>query len=308
MLSLKRLLDQVAKNEGFSDYEVKTNNGSNHGDNYVGIMTSITISGTKGLNAAREELHLICKTSPEDDSRKKLLKSNLVFNREIFAYTKLLPAFARFQQEQGLSEAESFLSYPKVYASEANEKIDNYVLIMEDMRHKNYEMWPREKVIDLGHELCVMSELGKFHGVSFALKDQRPAEFEEFKKLNDLFIEAFVNGLFGPYIKKSIERAANALENPEYKKYMLNLRKNYTTKVTDYLSESFCKEFGVIGHGDCWNNNFLFQYSDDDVSVSVTRINITICLLSTVFIYAENAIDVHLFVGLASLTILFAGG
>lgn len=263
--SIIKYLHQVAKNEGFSDYEIITEIGSSPGDNYVGVITAITISGSKRLNGhgTRQELHLICKTPPTDNARKKMLKSDLVFDREIYTYSKLLPAFVRFQQEQGLSEVDSFLSFPKVYASEANEKNGNYILIMEDMRSKQYEMWPREKVIALEHELCVMKELGKLHGISFALKDQRSGEFAEFKKLKDIFVDVSVNGLFGPFVKKSIERAADALKNPQYKKYMQNLRRNYTSKVQYYLSESLADEFGVIGHGDCWNNNFLFQYHDD---------------------------------------------
>lgn len=262
--SLLKLLHQVARAEGFRDYEIETKTGSNHGDNFVAVMTSITLLGTKELNGTCEELHLICKTQPADGARKRMFKSDLVFDREIYTYSKLLPAFVRFQQEQRLSEIESFLSFPKVYAYEANEQNGNYVLIMEDMRHKKYEMWPKEKVIDLEHELHVLGELGKYHGVSIALKDQRPDEFSKFKKLKDLFVEVVVNGLFGPFVQKSIKRAADALENPEYRKYMHNLRKNYTSKVKNYLSS---EEYGVIGHGDCWNNNFLFQHSNDDVSL-----------------------------------------
>lgn len=266
--SLTKLLHQVAKNEGFSDYEIKTKTGSNHGDNFVGVMTAVTLSGKRGLNGhgTRQELHLICKTPPVDEARQKLLKSDLVFDREISTYTKLLPAFVRFQQqEHGLSEADAFLSFPKVYASEA--KHGSYILIMEDMKFKRYEMWPRDKVIALEHELKVMKELAKFHAISFALKDQRPQQFDEFKRMNkDVFVDVTVRGLFGSYMEKSVERAADALENPKHKEYMLNLRNNYASKVTHYLSEEVSKEFGVIGHGDCWNNNFLFQYSDDDVS------------------------------------------
>ncbi|XP_055303848.1 uncharacterized protein LOC129569222 [Sitodiplosis mosellana] len=285
--SITKLLHQVAKNQGFSDYEIKTKTGSNHGDNFVGVMTAITLSGTKGLNGngARQELHLICKTPPADEARKKLLRSDLVFDREIYTYSKLLPAFVRFQQEQGLSEVDAFSSFPKVYASEA--KNGSYILIMEDMKSKNYEMWPRENIIALDHELSIMRELGKFHACSFALKDQRPHEFDEFKGLKDIFIDVAIKGLFGSYIEKSVERAADTLKNPKYKEYMLNLRKNYASKVEHYLSEALSNDFGVIGHGDCWNNNFLFQNPDGDKN----RLE-SVCFLDWQFVrFCSPAID-----------------
>lgn len=40
-------LNEIAKNEIFSAYEIETKVGSNHGDNFVGIIIAVTITGTK---------------------------------------------------------------------------------------------------------------------------------------------------------------------------------------------------------------------------------------------------------------------
>lgn len=264
---LTNLLHQVAKSEGFSNYEIDAKSGSSHGDNYVGIMTATTISGTKYLNDNHkkdEELHLICKAAPADESRKKRVKSDLVFSREIYIYSKLLPAFVKFQKGKGLNEVDSFVSFPRVYASEINRENGTYVLIMDDLRRKNYQMWPKDEVISLDHQLLVLRELGKFHAVSFAMKDQRPNEFKDYEKLEDTFVDIVLNGLFRQFMDKSFDRSADALTNPKYKQFMKNLRNTYDKKLIEYLKGPCSKEFGVIGHGDCWTNNFLFQYSDDD--------------------------------------------
>lgn len=267
--STVNLLHQLAKNEGFSDFEIKTKTGSNHGDNYVGIITAITISGTKSLNGhtKHEELELICKTPPIDKIRKKKLKSDVVFAREICIYTKLLPAYIDFQRQQGLTKADSFLSFPKLYASEVNQNDGIYILIMENMKSKNFKMWPKERIISLDHQLCIMTELGKFHGISFAMEDQRPNEFNEFKQLKDIFVDVVFNGLFQSFAMKSFERAANAMKCPKYKQYMQHLLENYADKIKKYFSMPF-KKFGVVGHGDCWSNNILFQYRNDDVRLT----------------------------------------
>lgn len=261
-------LHKIAKSEGFSDYKIETKAGSNHGDNFLGVMTSVTLTGTRGLNgkSRAEELHLIIKLPPSNETRQKNFKTDLVFDREVYMYSKVLPAFVRFQQEKGLSEADSFLSFPKVYSCEEDFENNTYILIMEDLRPKNYQMWPKEKTVPLNHELLVMKELGKLHGISFAMKDQRPNEFDEFKGMKDTFSELVLHGKMRSFMNKSIERAANVLKNPEHKKLMLNFRKTYVETIDDFLAGPLSKEFGVINHGDCWNNNFLYQYSDDNVS------------------------------------------
>lgn len=261
-------LHKIAKSEGFSDYKIETKAGSNHGDNFLGVMTSVTLTGTRGLNgkSRAEELHLIIKLPPTNETRQKNFKTDLVFDREVYMYSKVLPAFVRFQQEKGLSEADSFLSFPKVYSCEEDFENNTYILIMEDLRPKNYQMWPKEKTVPLNHELLVMKELGKLHGISFAMKDQRPNEFDEFKGIKDTLSELVLHGKMRSFMNKSIERAANVLKNPEHKKLMLNFRKTYVETIDDFLAGPLSKEYGVINHGDCWNNNFLYQYSDDNVS------------------------------------------
>lgn len=262
------LLHKIAKEQGFIEYDFETKSGSNHGDNFLGVMIAVTLTGTKAKNGSSriENMHLLCKMPPMNESRKKNFKTGIVFAREVYIYKKLLPAFVRFQRERGLSEADSFLSFPKVYACESNESNETYVLIMEDLRPKDFQMWPKEKVIRIDHELLVMKELAKFHAISFAMKDQRPDEFEQFKQLDDTFSEICVKGKLSSFMVRTIERTADALNDPDHKKLMLNFKKTFVPMLENCFSMESCDQFGVIGHGDCWNNNFLFQYSDENVS------------------------------------------
>lgn len=280
---------KVAKNEGFIDYKIETTAGSKHGDNFLGIMTAITVSGKQRKNGIinQQSLYLICKAPPLNEIRKKNWKSNLVFEREIYIYTKLLPTFVRFQREKGLSEADSFLSFPKVYKCEVSEEHDTYLLIMEDLRVKNYEMWPKEKMIALDHEMLALKELAKFHAISFAMQDQRPNEFEQFKQLTDVSMEILMNG-FGSVMSQSMDRLVDVLENPQHKKLVENFRTRYMDVIEKILTESESTEHAVIRHGnisilhsflpliyifinflgDFWNNNFMFQYSSSNGNVS----------------------------------------
>lgn len=254
----------IAESEEFKEYTIETNAGSNHGDNLVAIMTAITVSGTKN-NGITEKLHLLCKETPTNETRRRHFNSELIFTREIYVYTKILPAFVRFQKEKGLSDIDSFLMFPKVYACEANQDDGIYLLIMEDLKWKNYKMWPKDKQIPLDHAKSIMRDLGKFHAISFAMKDQRPNEFEEFTRLPDTFTPIVLTGKMRKFNNKSIERAANVLKNPQHKQIMHDFLQTFEKTINEFLCGESRKEFGVIGHGDCWNNNCMFNYYDDQV-------------------------------------------
>lgn len=266
---ITKYLHAIAKSEGFSDYKFEVKSGSNHGDNFLGVMIAVKVIEINP-KIHSNELHLICKTPPANQFRRKFFKTDIVFERELFMYSKVLPAFHRFQEERGLNEIDQFRSHPKVYACEADIENDTYILIMEDLRWKNYEMWPKEAVVPLANQLLVMRELGKFHAISFAMKDQRPNEFEMLKPpTNDPFSQLVLHGKLSSFSNKSIARAVNALNKSEHKRLMSDFGRRFVETVDNLLQGPISKEFGVINHGDCWNNNMLFQYSNDDVSSEV---------------------------------------
>lgn len=265
--SVERVLHQIAKNEGFVDYKIETAAGSNHGDNFMSVMNAVTISGTKDSNDHIQELHLLCKLPSSNEVRNKNFRSSVIFNRELFVYSEVFPHLAAFQRERGLNDADAFLSYPKVYACDIDKENDKFILVMQDLRGNKFEMWAKEKVIPFEHLSLVLRQLGKFHAISFAMKDQQPNQFKQYEELVDAWGPMCIHGKFGGVIKKSLESAAKALNNPEHKEFMQHFLETYPQTYDDLLIGEISKEFAVIGHGDLWNNNLLFQYADDDVSL-----------------------------------------
>lgn len=233
-------------------------------------MTAVTLSGTKGSNGKirNDELHLICKMPPNNEIRNKNFKTDVVFSREIYMYSVVLPAFMRFQREKGLAVSDQFSAFPKTYVCENDAENGGFLLIMEDLRPQNYVMWPKEKVVPLDHEMLVLQEIGKFHALSFAMKDQRPHEFHALKPTTDTLSEIILHGKMRVFMEKTIQRAANVLINPAHKKLMLDFQKTFVKTIGSFLTGPWNKEFGCINHGDLWNNNILFQYADDNVCSS----------------------------------------
>lgn len=234
----------------------------------MSILTAITITGTKVQNdkLQNDELNLLCKMPPLNEMKRKESASNAMFRREIYMYRKVLPAFVRFQKEKGLSEIDSFVSFPKVFACEINDVDDTCFLIMEDLRPQNFEMWPKEKTIPIDHELMIMRELAKLHAISFAMKDQCPNEFEQFKCLRDPKFENILKNEVGGFVDKTIEKTIEILEQPKHKEFMQTFLNTYKELIIEYLLGAASEEFAVVTHQDCWITNFLFQYGNNNVS------------------------------------------
>lgn len=262
---LAKALHKIAKNSHFTDYSLGIENASSHGNNFAGVVLAVTVNGVRVQNGRHvpDKLHLVCKTPATDEKLRQSFQAEMVFDRELYIYANVLPAFVAFQREKGLGEAELFRSFPKVYACEAGIEPGTYLLIMEDLRVRNYRMWPKEKMVPLEHGLLVMKELGRFHAISFAMKDQRPDQFAEFKQLSDIY-GAVLRGRLEPFFDISVNKSASVLQNPDHRRIMENF--DFRRMMEHCFSWDACDKFGVVTHGDTWSNNYMFQHGAKNVS------------------------------------------
>lgn len=264
---INSMLRDIARDEGFHEYQLIAESGSNHGDNIHGVMVAVKLTGKRAAvgdqMANAETLHLMCKMAPASKACRDSFQSALLFKREIDLYTRVLPAFVTFQREKGLSDADSFLAFPKVYATHANDEHEHYALIMEDMRSQKFVLWPRHVPMPLDHEKIVLNTLAKLHGVSMALKDQCPSIFDAFKGLHDVADTQIERGNFGNVIEAALEQATNVLENDDHKNIMRKCKMDYRRILNERFAADAIDRFGVINHGDCWINNHLFRYATD---------------------------------------------
>lgn len=268
---VSKMVNEVAQSEGFINYKIEQNSDSDHGFGLSGIILSIKLYGERlnrnnnnGTNEI-DTLHLICKMAPPNKERREGFQSKVLFEREITLYTRVLPLFVKFQQEKGLTEAESFISYPKVYATLIDNENENYAFVMDDLREQNYAMWPRNVPITFDYAKLILQQLGRFHAVSFAVKDQRPLEFEEFKSLFDVLEAQVTRGNFGKLMTDTHQQVMDIISNVEHKKIMQRLTSNYLEIMTNLYARESVDPFGVVNHGDCWINNFLFRYGNKHV-------------------------------------------
>uniref|UniRef100_A0A9I3FH68 CHK kinase-like domain-containing protein n=1 Tax=Anopheles epiroticus TaxID=199890 RepID=A0A9I3FH68_9DIPT len=257
---LYKAMEQVAIEQGFTagQFKIEFDVGSNKGDGFIGQMFKAFLA-----EGDRREVYL-CKIPPLNEVRRQQFQSMIIFSRETLAYKTLLPLMFSYQKEKGVSRGEGFFSAPKCYYAECDEAAEESAIIMEDLRLSNYRMWNKLEPVNYEHARLTMQQLGRLHAVSLAMKRDRPAEFEQFK-VPDLMQVMMPDGSpFEMMMIKMLTNAKETLEPHETKERakMQKLIDNMRQEMKLCTDGNLAEPYTVLGHGDCWVNNFMFHYKN----------------------------------------------
>lgn len=290
------LLNEIAIKEGFTDYQIKSTAGSNHGDGFLGIMVRVTLEGLRKkaneIEAKADSLPLICKLPPADKVRREMFKTANAFISEIHSYDVLLPAMVKFQEERGIAKEDGFFEFPKSYGTFADPENGDFALVMEDLKAEGYDMWNKFEDLDFNHASLVMKEMGKYHALSFALRDQRPEIFAEFSKKKPVFmLEMIENEMSAKFLDNNYDMASKTLEPTEKDLYdkMQGLRTTFKSKMYE-LCQDQAEPFSVMNHGDFWNNNMMYLYGKG------SKVPRAVCLIDWQIVqFCSPAMDISYF-------------
>lgn len=242
---VKVLLKQVVQQFGFNNYSVCVNQGTQPGDGFASEIFRVTITEL----SSNEQLIILCKISPRNEAHRKVFALDTAFERELLFYNEVMPTFEQFQKERNLSETEQFLSFPKCYAGTADADSEQYAIIMEDLRPQGYQMWNKSKSASIENMHVLLSELGKFHGCSIAMKDQRPKKFAGFKQVKDFRRSLYRTENMRGMCNAMFDRAINSLKSANHKNVMDDVKNNFIAYLEDCLDDDASDRFGVICHG-----------------------------------------------------------
>lgn len=250
---------RAAVNLGFTPdkFHVRFEAGSNC-DGLVGEIHRVTI--TEGN---RQE-DLFCKIPPLSAARREEFNSMTLFEREIILYSTVLPAVFEFQRAKNVPESEGFFNVPKCYLTLFDADSEESAILMENLSNKGYRMGKKIEPVDLDHARLVMTSLGRWHGLSLALKDQKPELFERFK-LPDVLLPAVKNSdQLVAMFAAALENAISLLgpDDEQERTKMEALRDDHIQMLEVCLDGTKAEPYAVLNHGDCWINNLLYGYKD----------------------------------------------
>ena len=186
---------------------------------------------------------------------------------------QVLPYFREFEASKGvIVEENGFTEYPICYRTVDEEPSE--CVLLEDLSVRDLHIIDRHtEEITADHVRLVMQVLGKFHAISFALKDQEP---EKFKKLSSNLDEVFIrrnDQFLRDYFLKQMESVINVLSSEEDAHLVAKAKKLFEKHPMDIAADCLEVELTgpatVISHGDAWQNNTMFRYDKNGKPIEI---------------------------------------
>lgn len=140
-------------------------------------------------------------------------------------------------------------------------------IAMENLSSKGFRMLNRTVCFNDEHFKILFRAFGKFHSLSMALKEENDLEYRNLLKPLKPTLENIIRGneVFGKTIKGILRRARNYFD-PISEGHLIEKIASFEEEGPEFCYRILTEDRydGVILHGDCWSNNFMFKY---DVSL-----------------------------------------
>lgn len=247
-----KMLYSIAKREGIENPKFEISKGSEKGDGFVGEKNRVILQGSN------KSMDLFVKGAPTSEAFQKLFDTRPLYLLEIMFYKDVYPTFNKFQTEKNIPKPfTSVIEYVDICSEEGNQ-----ILIMQNARSLGYELSDKMKRMNKEHVEFVYTEYGKYHGISFAMKDQQRKAYQELvNRIPAVALEIFSEKMAEPLIEMA--KQGKPLFDPEtetdkYNRY-LDYLDNMLEKIKGLAQQNH--PYTVIVHGDCWSNNMMFKYS-----------------------------------------------
>lgn len=247
-----KMLHSIAKREGIENPKIEMSKGSEKGDGFIGEKSRAILQGDN------KSMDLFVKGAPTDQAFKDLFDPRPIYLLEIMFYNDVYPAFNKFQSEKNIPKPfTSIVECVDTCSEEGNE-----ILILQNARNLGYELSDKMKQMNKEHIEFIYTEYGKYHGISFALKDQQPKVYQALVDKLPINALALIAEKLEVGILKMVEKGKE-LFDPEKEADKYNTYSAYVDNLHDFvLNVAHHKDaYKVIVHGDCWSNNMMFKYA-----------------------------------------------
>lgn len=181
-----------------------------------------------------------------------------------------MPYFRQFEQSKGVA-MDGFIEYPMCYRTIDDDF--NECVILEDLNVGGFKMIDRfTEDVTADHVRLVMQMLGKFHAISFALKDQQPKKFDELTlNLSELYIRKNDKQL-RDYFNMMAKSVLDALSSDADAFLRSKVTKLFEKDAIDVAADCLdikSNEPIAVTHADTWQNNTMFKYDENGKPIEV---------------------------------------
>jgi hypothetical protein len=171
-------------------------------------------------------------------------------------------------------------------------------IILENLTPYGYYTVDRQNSMDINVARLIMRTLGRFHALSFVIRDQSPKMFEELSSIPfETYYAARLKPWYHDFMQNQIEVALDAVKKIYWESEIERKAINFLTKGDLYdkmVSYTHTRNrYSVIGHGDCWTPNFLIHSTKIDGKDVPVKAKIIDFQLQR---FASPAIDISFFI------------
>lgn len=169
----------------------------------------------------------------------------------------------------------SFTEYPICYQTLDEEPTE--CVLLEDMSVRGFSIIDRyTEEVTPDHVYLFMQALGKFHALSFALKDQQPQKFQELaSNLKEFFQTDDLN------VKDSFNQQTKSitaiLKNDEDAHLLIKVESLYVKDpiviALECVDSKLAGSASVIAYGDAWQNNTMFRYDEQRKPIEISLLD-----------------------------------
>lgn len=207
------------------------------------------------------KVHIILKKQKTNNDKIVAVTVN-VFENETFFYKTIWPKF-RSLYEEGTRKTLDLV--PHCLGMSKSLKNGAWLLALEDISIKGFKMLDPTRSFDESHFKTIYGAYGFFHGLSMIMKQKNETEFREVvETVLPTFRCTFEsNGIFTKTIKGITRLIRSSFFDPNSEGYLIeklvSFERGGLQLCYNILGEQ--KYEGVLLHGDCWSNNFMFKYN-----------------------------------------------
>ncbi|CAH1170176.1 unnamed protein product [Phaedon cochleariae] len=266
---------ETSVGDDLTNYQIEVHEGNKKGEGYLGDLLFVSLTNRK----TNEELHLVIKQALASGTETSSNFVSSIFQNESSFYENLWPSLKKFQGN--FPNAKQFLKVPKHYAIDTKKGAEK--ILLENLRYKGFRNHVKTDFFKKEQLEYVLKCYGQFHAISMALRQINPEHFQE---IADRLVEC--SGVFSemPFFQQAIclccqdvISSFNETEEKIVEKFKVYAKKGpeIFNKIRKYNGIN-----RVIIHGDCWSNNIMFKYNDNDDIEDIRFIDFQLTRVGTV--------------------------
>ncbi|XP_049947335.1 uncharacterized protein LOC126455615 [Schistocerca serialis cubense] len=263
---------------------------------YASLMFRLTVFLRYEDNEETQKKTLIVKTLLQSGRLKDILEKLDIFKTETEMLHDMMP---QIHEILSALEKEEFRPLAAKCYQWGRQPVT--FLVLEDLSAVGFKLAQAGQPLNLKHCAVVLRAYARLHAASVYVLSKQP-HYKDKYSLNMFTDETSLQHL-ASLATKYINGLANELEKcPGYEQYSERYR-TFANRFIDVTYERMEKikkqtKLPVLTHGDCWKNNMMFKYMDEEVS-EVRLVDFQCSSVTSpasdllYFLYSSASEDVH---------------